>query len=250
MVQSIYHIASKGMFIPSLVKMNIPTTRLTLHPFVNMAMIDCCINTGHNENIIEFVEKGCQSEYSITTSKYFESIYVEAVAQCLGKPFCYCSPKLNSSANKLSAMAYALLSKSIILYGNLDSPDSFRTRSILINKAQELRHSINNSFLQGFSDLECLCMRIADKALAQQAYKKIGDMQEANQLLQDGKYLASLSSLTAMEAIERGLKLHEKLSNRLLEEYQNGSLYIVNTDLYNVFLYDSCLLYTSDAADD
>ena len=75
--------------------------------------------------------------------------------------------------------------------------------------------------------------------LAQQAYKKIGDMQEANQLLQDGKYLASLSSLTAMEAIERGLKLHEKLSNRLLEEYQNGSLYIVNTDLYNVFLYDS-----------
>lgn len=82
-------------------------------------------------------------------------------------------------------------------------------------------------------------MRIADKALAQQAYKKIGDMQEANQLLQDGKYLASLSSLTAMEAIERGLKLHEKLSNRLLEEYQNGSLYIVNTDLYNVFLYDS-----------
>ena len=239
LVQSIYHAANNGIFIPSLVKMHIPTTHLTLHPLVNMAMIDCCINTGYNKDAIEFVEKGCQSEYSISTSKYFENLYVEAVAQCLGKSFCYCSPILNISANKLSAIAYTLLSKSIILSGKLDSPDSFRTRSILINKAQELRYNINNSFLHGFSDLDCLCMRVADKALAQQAYKKAGDMQEENQLLQDGKYLISLSPLMAMEAIERGLLLHKKLSNRLLQEYQNGTLYMESIDLYNVFPYAS-----------
>lgn len=64
-------------------------------------------------------------------------------------------------------------------------------------------------------------------------------MQEANQLLQDGKYLISLSPLMAMEAIERGLLLHKKLSNRLLQEYQNGTLYMESIDLYNVFPYAS-----------
>lgn len=238
LVQSLYHVTNNGMFIPSLVKMHIPP-RLTFHPLVNMTMIDCCINTGQNEDTIEFVEKGCQSEYSITTSRYFDSIYIEAVAQCLGKSFCFSSPILNISANKLSAIAYTLLSKSIILYGKLDSPDSFRTRSILINKAQALRYIIDNSFLHGFSDLDCLCMRIADKALAQQAYKKAGDIQEANQLLKDGKYLISLSPFTAMDTIERGLNLHKRLSNKLLQEYQNGTLYMENIDLYNVFPYAS-----------
>lgn len=43
----------------------------------------------------------------------------------------------------------------------------------------------------------------------------------------------------AMEAIERGLLLHKKLSNRLLQEYQNGTLYMESIDLYNVFPYAS-----------